>query len=355
MGSYIAEAIVNMNGHAIVAAIVTMLVVIFLYDQCVFRPLVAWGEKFKADEVTAEVIPHSWVIDVFQRTRVVLKLGKWLSAFADAWVNIRWFRRRINVFPDELRHAGMHRYMNVLWNGVLLIVAAFIVYLLAEFIFQQVGVREVGRVFVLGLMTGARIFILLLLVSCVWVPVGVWIGLRPRVSYAIQPVVQFLASFPANLLFPVVVWFIVRYQLNVEVWTTPLMMLGAQWYVLFNVVSGTAALPKELLQAADNLGVKRWLRFRRVIFPGIFPYYITGAITAVGAAWNASIVAEVVSWGDHTLVATGLGAYIAMYTVQGDFPRIALGIGVMCFYVLLLNRVVWRPLYRFAESRYRLA
>ncbi len=170
----------------------------------------------------------------------------------------------------------------------------------------------------------------------------------------VQPIAQFLAAFPANLLYPLFVVVIIKYHLNVNVWVTPLMILGTQWYVLFNVIAGASVIPKDLLQAADNFGVTKWLLWRRLLLPAVFPYYITGAITAVGGAWNASIVAEVVSWGDKKLVATGLGAYIAEYTAAGDFLHIGLGIGMMCIFVLVLNRLIWRPLYVLAQSRYQL-
>ena len=146
----------------------------------------------------------------------------------------------------------------------------------------------------------------------------------------------------------------VYFHLNVEIWVTPLMILGTQWYILFNVIAGAAAIPKDLKQATDNFGVKGWLWWRKLILPGIFPYYVTGAITAAGGAWNTSIVAEVASWGSVTLHATGLGAYITQYSKAGNFPFIVLGMSVMCFYVLFLNRFVWRKLYILAMNRYAL-
>jgi NitT/TauT family transport system permease protein len=166
--------------------------------------------------------------------------------------------------------------------------------------------------------------------------------------------VQFLAAFPANLFFPVVVSVIVKLHLDVEIWVSPLMILGTQWYILFNVIAGTLALPTDYQFVASNFGVTRWLWWRRLVLPGIFPAFVTGAVTASGGSWNASIVAEVVRWGDTTLVATGIGAYIAQETEKGDFPRIALGITVLSLYVLLFNRLLWRRLYHLAEERLRL-
>jgi NitT/TauT family transport system permease protein len=190
------------------------------------------------------------------------------------------------------------------------------------------------------------------LTSLLWIPIGVWIGLNPRLRGIFQPLVQFLAAFPINLVYPLVVTGILYYQLNVDVWSTPLMILGTQWYLVFNIIAGAAAIPPETLLAAKNFGVKGFLWWRRLVLPAIFPYYITGAMTTAGGCWNASIVADVLKWGDQTLIATGLGSYITQYTESGDFPRTALGLSVMCIYVLVINRLVWHQLYQLAASRF---
>ena len=204
------------------------------------------------------------------------------------------------------------------------------------------------------MITAVRVLVLIALASLIWVPIGVGIGLRPKLADRVQPIVQFLAAFPANLFFPVAVVLILRYRLNPEIWLSPLMILGTQWYILFNVIGGAAALPAELQRAAQNFGVRRLLWWRRVMLPAIFPAYVTGAVTAAGGSWNAAIVAEVVQWGKTTLTATGIGAYIAQTTASGDGARIALGIGVLCLYVLAFNRLLWRRLYNIAAERLRL-
>ena len=206
----------------------------------------------------------------------------------------------------------------------------------------------------LGLYTLLRVFLLIVLASIVWVPLGVAIGLRPKLAEKIQPIAQFLAAFPANLLFTIFVIGISRFHANPDVWLSPLIVLGTQWYILFNVVAGASAFPNDFREAADNFRIRGWQWWRDVMLPGIFPYYVTGAITASGGAWNASIVAEAVSWGDTKLTAQGLGAYIAQTTADGDYPRIVLGILVMSVFVILFNRLLWRPLYRYGETRLRL-
>jgi len=354
MGSYIALAIKSADLRAIAYAIITMFVVILLYDQILFRPLVAWAEKFRSEQVAGEHEAQSWMISLFRRTRLMRYLGQQFTRLADAFVNIRVFRSKPRIYMETIPTKNYEKLMTVFGyvSWVALTTAAII--FLTNFIIQSIPLRSVVHVFLLGLITALRVFVMVILCTFVWVPIGVWIGLRPNVARIAQPVAQFLAAFPANFLYPLVVILIVAYHLNPEIWLTPLMILGAQWYVLFNVVAGSSLLPKDLLQVVDNLGVNRWLRWRRLILPGIFPYVITGAITAAGGAWNASIVAEVVYWGNQKLSATGLGAYISQYTTVGDFTHIALGIGMMCLLVLFFNRIIWRPLYAYAENHFQL-
>jgi len=209
-------------------------------------------------------------------------------------------------------------------------------------------------VFLLGFVTLTRVMVLLVLASMIWVPLGVIIGLNPRWSTRVQPLAQFLAAFPANLLFPVAVFLMVRYHLSPEIWTAPLMILGTQWYILFNVIAGAAAIPTDLREAAQNLGLSGWKLWKHLLLPGIFPSLLTGLVTASGGTWNASIVAEVVSWGNTTLTATGLGSYIAHWTEKGDYPHIVLGIAVMSFYVVCINRFFWRKVYTISQTRFRL-
>jgi NitT/TauT family transport system permease protein len=354
IGSYIATAISTADVQAILYAIMAMLIVILLYDQILFRPLIAWSDKFKTAQIGQEKEAHSWLVDMLHRTRMLRIFGSKLTILFDAFVNFSLFRSRPISYAVMQRSARYDKALVWTWNILLFAVLIGTVSFLAHFIYRMVPFSAIKEVFLLGLITSLRVFVLIIICTLVWVPIGVWIGLRSRVAEYVQPIAQFLAAFPANLLYPLFVFGIIKYHLNVEIWVTPLMILGAQWYVLFNVVAGASVIPKDLLQVADNLGVSGWLLWRRLLLPGIFPYYITGAITAVGGAWNASIVAEVVSWGDKKLVATGLGAYISEYTAAGDFIHIALGIGMMCVFVLAFNRLVWRPLYVLAETRYQL-
>jgi NitT/TauT family transport system permease protein len=355
MGSYIAVAIQAADMHAIACAVFTMFVVILIYDQLLFRPLVAWAEKFKSTQVANEKIPESWVINLFRRTRMMRNLGHKLANLYGYFVNFN-FKAPVKVeqaaYPSVRRRK--YRYVGMMFDVSLVLAGIATAIYLIYAVFNNFSISELVYVVGLGMITMLRVFILIFLCSLVWVPFGIWVGLRPRVSILVQPVAQILSAFPANLFYPFIVVLIVTYHLNPNIWLTPLMILGAQWYILFNVIAGASAIPKDLLQAADNLGVFGWLRSVRLLFPAVFPYYITGAITASGGAWNASIVSEVASWGNETVAATGLGAYISQYTTSGNFAQIALGIGVMCLLVLLINRLVWRPLYVYAENRFLL-
>jgi NitT/TauT family transport system permease protein len=353
IGSYIALAIDARDLNAVFYAIGAMLVLILVYDQLLFRPLLAWVQRFKVEEIGEDEIEPPWFLVMVQRARIFHLLG---DAFDEAAVLASRLRQRM---PRRERAAARpppwrRPLIDAIWYAVLGLGAAAALVEIYLVVRNEVGWREVGWVFVLGGITLARVIVLIALAALVWVPVGVWIGLRPRLARAVQPWIQFLAAFPANLFFPLVVSVIVALRLNAEVWLSPLMILGTQWYILFNVIAGTLALPTDYQFVAGNLGVGGILWWRRFVLPGIFPALVTGAVTASGGSWNASIVAEVARWGDTTLTATGIGAYIATETAKGDFPRLALGITVLCLFVLAFNRLVWRRLYRLAEERLRL-
>jgi NitT/TauT family transport system permease protein len=352
IGSYISLAIDQRDLGAVLYAILAMLVLILLYDQLLFRPLLAWAQRFKFEELGEDEIESPWFLIMMQRAQVVRLLTGSVGAGASLMSRLTRHVPRPTFRRQEApRHSAL---FDMVWNGFLLLVALYALYEIARFVHAEVTLSEVLHVIFLGFLTLIRVLVLILLASIVWVPIGVWIGLRPRVAHRVQPIIQFLAAFPANLFFPIVVSAIVVLKLNPEIWLSPLMILGTQWYILFNVIGGTLALPTDYQYVAGNFGVRNFLWWRRLILPAIFPAYVTGAVTASGGSWNASIVAEIAKWGDTTLQATGIGAYIADMTAKGDFPRIALGITVLSLYVLLINRLLWRRLYHLAEERLRL-
>ncbi|MCR9192557.1 MAG: ABC transporter permease subunit [Gammaproteobacteria bacterium] len=353
IGSYIALAIEQHNVHALLYAILTMLVVIFLYDQILFRPLVTWSERFKMDQVEGEEY-QSWLVDLLRLSPMMKQMETGIRIVKDRFINTRYLRfGALGSVAEE--GSSKPRSQDWLWSSFVLAVIGVAGYQLGVYILKTLSGREILHVFLLGAATGTRVIVLIILSSLVWIPIGVWIGRRPYWTQRMQPIIQFVAAFPANLFYPLFVIAIVRWHLDVEIWLTPLMILGTQWYILFNVIAGASLMPRDLCLAADNFGVTGWQWWRRLALPAIFPYYITGAITAAGGAWNASIVAEAVSWGSTHLQATGLGEYIQTNATLGNFPKIALGTAMMCLYVLIFNHMIWRPLYRLAQERYQMS
>ncbi|MET1534801.1 ABC transporter permease [Burkholderia sola] len=355
IGAYLAQAISDKNLGAVGWVIVAMSVVILAYDQFLFRPLVAWADKFRMENTASGDAPQSWLLDMMRRTHLIHQLlvpAGWLLSQA-----ARIPLRVPSLTGTRVRGASARRSSrigDIVWAAFVILLTVYVAWRVVSFVATGVTMAEVGHVLVLGLITLLRVLVLIAIASVIWVPLGVLIGLRPKLAEKIQPLAQFLAAFPANLLFPVFVIVIVHFHLNADIWLSPLIVLGTQWYILFNVIAGAMSYPNDYKEATKNFRIRGWQWWRQAMLPGIFPYYVTGAITASGGAWNASIVSEFVQWGDTKVVAHGLGAYIAQTTAAGDFPKIILGIAVMSLFVTLFNRLLWRPMYAYAESRLRL-
>ena len=352
IGSYVARAIENRDLAAVGWAIVAMTITILIYDQLLFRPLVAWADKFRYEQTAAQVVPRSWLLDLFQRTSLLRLVGEPIGTVIQASL-----RSRLSLPPRILAltsRVPSSPLLDLVWYGFILSGIAYTLWALFQYAGAELSWADVADAVENGGLTLLRVVILIILATLIWVPIGVAVGLRPRLAEKVQPLAQFLAAFPANLLFPIAVYLIVRFDVAPKIWLSPLMILGTQWYILFNVIAGASAFPNDFREAAASFRIPGWRWWRDVMLPGIFPYYVTGAITASGGAWNASIVSEAVSWGPTKLNGSGLGAYIAQMTTAGDYPRIALGIAVMSVLVVGMNRFLWRPLYAFAERRTRL-
>jgi NitT/TauT family transport system permease protein len=351
VGSYIALAIEQKNLAAIGWAIAAMFVVILLFDQLLFRPLTASADWFRLEQETGQTASPSWALTMMRRSRLLGFIG---DAF-DAMLRLGAKPRVTVVSPAQSSGPWSARWIDYTWYALLLLIGIGAVTKTMSFVLREVRPGEIGQVVGLGFITLARVAVLIALASLIWLPIGVWVGLRPRVTRIVQPIAQFLAAFPANLLFPIVVSAVVMLKLVPDIWLSPLMILGTQWYILFNVIVGASAIAPDLRYASENFGVHGWLWWKRLALPAVFPFYVTGAITASGGSWNASIVAEVATWGDQKLTAHGLGAYIAEATSAGDFQRTVLGTVVLSLFVVTLNRVFWRPLYARAERKFRLS
>ncbi|HTR87050.1 MAG TPA: ABC transporter permease subunit [Reyranella sp.] len=353
IGSWLAVAIAAKDLNAVVLAVLAMGAVILAYDQLIFRPIVAWGDKFRFEQTASRFRPHSWVYDWWRRGKLIRQIAGGAGWIVERVSDLplpftRPPRVFINVAPGK-RSVG-----DWIWSALVFAIAGYALYRIVLYTRATLGLEDLATAFKFGLMTLVRVIVLIAIASAIWVPIGVWIGMRPRVANMVQPLAQFLAAFPANVLFPMAVVLIVALRLNPNIWLSPLMVLGTQWYILFNVIAGASAFPTDLREVGIMFHMRRWQRWRQIIIPGILPYYVTGALTAAGGSWNASIVAEVASWGDTRLRADGLGSYIADASASGDYPRVVLGIGVMAVMVVTCNRILWRPLYLLAERRFRL-
>ena len=348
IGSYVALALEQKDIGAVFWAILAMLVVILAYDQLLFRPLVAWSGKFRFELTSAQDVEDPWVLKLLRRTRLLRAVSGGIGTVFDAFGGMR-LQFRIRPRPAVVRPVS--KLGDAVFMALLAAAVGLAAWEIWAFVSASLSWPDLEEAVRLGLITLLRVVVLMVLATLLWVPIGVWLGLRPAWARRAQPVAQFLAAFPANLFFPVFVGATVYFSGNPDIWLTPLMILGTQWYILFNVIAGASAFPGDLQEASKNFQVGGWLWWRRVILPGIFPYYVTGAITASGGSWNAAIVSEVAVWGQNKLQAHGLGAYIAQATTDGATAKVVLGVVVMSSFVLLFNRLLWRPLYAFSNRR----
>ncbi|GAN53444.1 ABC transporter permease [Tanticharoenia sakaeratensis] len=348
IGSYVGEAIARRDGLAIVYAIIAMALVILAYDQLIFRPLVAWSGRFRVGQSPEGAAPDPWVLTAWRRTRLLRQFGERIAESLASLGTLRIGGSPRWTAPDALE-TPVGRNLWRMGIALLCVICAYGVWTLAD---GRVAPADFWNAAICGALTLARVVSMVVLACAVWIPAGVWLGLRPRWARRAQTLAQFMAAFPANLFFPVFVVVIVRFHLNANIWLTPLMVLGTQWYILFNVVAGTSVFPSELLEAARNLDLRGTLWWRSVMLPGIAPYIATGAVTAAGGAWNASILAEMARWGDVTLHAKGLGDFIATATQDGNTAHVALGVAMMAAYVVAINQLVWLPLQTYVGRRF---
>ena len=352
IGSYAGAAIDAGDLGKVGVGVLTMAIVVIVVNVVFWRPLVAWCERFKNEQSEAAEVPRSMVLNLLRRSHWPRALGRIRRRAAEP-VN----RLGDRVFGTEISHLGPetgHRRQDIVFWAVAGGTIGFGLWRLLSYVTAEDGWGVFVTPLWQGAATFARVIVLVAVSTVIWVPIGVKIGSSPKASRIAQPVVQILASFPANFLFPFAVYIFLKTGISLNFGGIVLMSLGAQWYILFNVIAGAQAIPSDLKEAMDNLGVHGWQRWKRLILPAIFPAYVTGGITASGGAWNASIVAEIVTYGGTTLTATGLGAYIARATQHGDFHQILTGVAVMSIYIVGVNRLLWRRLYRLAETRYSL-
>ena len=351
LGSYVATAIEARNMSALGWAIGVMVVLVLLIDQFFWKPLVTIADRYKI-ELSAGEERSSWVVELWRAASLPWVIERMVSPVThaiDHWLSARTRVRERGIVRRVSRRG------DIAFNTIVGMVTGALLVMAVRFVLASVGVGEVWHALVLGGATALRVIALLIFSTVVWTPIGVAIGFNPKLARLTQPLVQICASFPANFLFPFATLAFIKLGITLNWGSMLLMALGAQWYILFNVIGGAQGIPNELREMASSIGLRGVKKWKALIGPGIFGSWVTGAVTASGGAWNASIVSEIVSWGNTTLRAKGLGAYIADATAKGDWPRIVLGVGLMSVFVVGLNRAVWRPLYDLAQRKYQLS
>lgn len=358
IGSYIALALNQQNVTAIIYAIIAIIITIILYDQILIRTLIAWSDKFRYETATSSQNsrPTSLIFDIFRNNFLTNILATFIKYITHFILNLPILNPPIEStrYHTKTHHHNTSNILNYLWYILLSITFIISFYYLVHFLSQGVNFSEVIQVIGFALITLSRIFIMIILAVLIWVPIGIFIGLHTKLSSVIMPLVQFLAAFPANIFFPIAVIIISKYHLNPDIWVSPLVIIGAQWYILFNVIAGTRSMPNDLKEAAQNLNIKGILWWKKIMLPTIIPSLLTGVITATGGAWNATIVSEIIYYGNTKIVAHGLGSYIAQMTIQGNFYSITLGILVMSVFVVLINRLCWKPLQDLVTKKFQL-
>jgi NitT/TauT family transport system permease protein len=352
IGSYMGAAAAEGSYPKVGIAIVTMIILVVGTNFFVFRPLVAWSDRFRMETSESTEKPKSIVLNALRRSSIPHALGRLtrpIGQFLDRATR-RFGLAEYPLHEDSRRR----RWGDFIFWGVIAAAAAFVVIDVVTYLNANLGFSHLPAIVAMGATTFGRVVVLLIVSTLIWVPIGVKIGMNPKFSRYAQPVVQVLASFPAILLFPFVTAIFIALGIPLDIGAILLMALGAQWYILFNVIAGASAIPNDMVEMMRMLRLNRRQRWRQVILPAVFPAYVTGGVTAAGGAWNASIVAELVAWHRQTLNAYGLGNYISTASSNGKFALIIAGGIVMSAFVVTVNRLFWRRLYRLAETRFAL-
>jgi NitT/TauT family transport system permease protein len=357
LGSYLQTAASNGDTHALIYGVITMILIIVLTDQLLWRPLIAWSDKFKFENVESADRIQSPILHILRNSNVLGFMHRHtIQPLGEGLYRHFAIRNARQIIKDDSRRPSGRRSVTLvmLFVGLTALAAVLIAAFHATLLLRQIQPHQFVSLLEGAGATFVRVNVSLLLASLWTIPVGVAIGFNPRIAHITQPLAQIAASFPATALFPVLLLALIRNGLGLGIGSLALMMLAAQWYILFNVIAGAMAIPSDLKEVASLFHFGSLQRWTTVILPGIFPFLITGLVTASGGAWNASIVAEYFHIHNRTLTTLGLGAQISAASDHGDFPTLLLATIIMALMVVTINRLVWRPLYRLAETKYRL-
>ncbi len=350
LGSYMSVAVEKGDTTAMVAAIVAMVCMIVFLDQVLWRPVVVWAQRFRVEETAQGEQPRSWLLRLLRRSRLV------------RWLEVRRAHRRhlglakVRTAPRPHVKRRVNTIQRTVANVALLCLLAVVVWAAVSLVhyLSAIPARQWAWLTKAGGLTLVRVLASTALGTLWAVPAGLAIGLSPRLSRILQPVVQVAASFPAPMLFPVVIATLARFHIGLNYGCVLLMLLGTQWYILFNVIAGSMAIPGDLKEAATSFRLSWWQRFKALYLPATFPYLVTGWVTAAGGAWNASIVAEYYSFHGETLKTFGLGATVSQAAYERNLTLLAAGVLLMSAIVVVFNRLVWKPTYQLAHTRYSL-
>lgn len=351
IGSYMGAAIESGNKMAASYAIVAMIITIVLIDFLFWKPVTLWSLKFKNEQITSQDPGKSFIYDLINQSKLFPLLIDKILNFLDGLFKL--------IYRSSVTKLFSFKKIKLTFNQTLLkfitacLVLAIIFYGANE-LNHHFSFFDYFHVIKLGSFTMLRVFLMVILSSLIWTPIGVWVGLNPKAAKVVRPLAQIGASFPINMTFPIIVGFFIKHNISINWGSIFLLSLGAQWYLLFNVIAGANSISAEMLECARIYKLKGLKRWRKLIIPAIFPYWVTGAYTAAGGAWNASIVAEYASFGKDTLIAEGLGAYITQVTADGNWNGIFLSIAMMSIFVTVINHFIWKKLYQFSVNHFHL-
>lgn len=350
VGSFVAQSAAENKLGNIWWAILSMIVVVLAIDFFLWKPLTAWAERFRITQSASDEERKSAVLTLIRHSHADEVISKLFSPIRE-WLEIitRPFGRTGSQWP---RKASQRKLGDLVFNIVMAVLILGLAAQMLYFVATRTGLQEFATAGALGALTFARVAVLIFVSSLIWVPVGVYIGMNPKISRIMQPVVQILASFPANFIFPFAMMWFMAWHIDLGWGSIILMALGTQWYILFNVIAGASAIPDDLREMARSFRLNRMLKWKTLVLPAIFGSWCTGGITAAGGAWNASIVSEIVEYGKNHMATQGLGAYITNATTVGDSVKTLVGVTVMSLIVVLSNRLFWTPLQRYSAKRF---
>lgn len=350
VGSFVAQSAAENKLVNIWWAILSMIVVVLAIDFFLWKPLTAWAERFRITQSASDEERKSAVLTLIRHSHADEVISKLFSPIRE-WLEIitRPFGRTGSQWP---RKASQRKLGDLVFNIVMAVLILGLAAQMLYFVATRTGLQEFATAGALGALTFARVAVLIFVSSLIWVPVGVYIGMNPKISRIMQPVVQILASFPANFVFPFAMMWFMAWHIDLGWGSIILMALGTQWYILFNVIAGASAIPDDLREMTRSFRLNRMLKWKTLVLPAIFGSWCTGGITAAGGAWNASIVSEIVEYGKNHMATQGLGAYITNATTVGDSVKTLVGVTVMSLIVVLSNRLFWTPLQRYSAKRF---